>query len=118
MIQSFSLEYIEHQLRLWTQAKEIWNRCEISPSDNLTTATFKTYFRNPNGKTTKEILNNLGYRLPSDKLPEGKKIDEKYVSNTIRTEEIDDKELQSSVKWLLDNRSKLSFTDWIQRPLK
>lgn len=118
MSKSFSLEYIEHQLHIWTQAKEVWQRCEVSENDDLNNAIFKTYFRNPRGKTTKEIVNNLGYRLPSETLHDGKKISEKDVSEIIRTVKIDDKELETIVRFLLDNRTKLSFIDWVSSPPK
>lgn len=84
-----TLDVINDQIRYWEEMRDLWNRCEVFPSDDLTLSTFKLYFRLQSVEEVRKELKQIG---------KGNFPVSKDITLLLQKEHIDDKLLEERVK--------------------
>jgi len=84
-----SPDIMRRQAEYWLNMADVWDRCELSPDDDLNTAVFKLYMRMQDAEAIRKELRKMGlasFQSSAD------------VTYIIEHEHIEDQELESYVR--------------------
>lgn len=98
----WTVEMADKQIEKWKKIKGVIIRAnQLSENDDCAVLIYKLYLQNTSVAKVAEILNEQGYRTPSE--TGTRKISSNDISEVIRSAEIDDKELQELVRSIHSN---------------
>ena len=104
-IKCFNIEKIEEEITYWENIKQIYYRTEIFPHDDISTCTYKLYFRLGAVKAVADELIDMGFSMPGKNAPT-RKLMTGDISTIIENNPIEDIELQKVVREMLKNHQK------------